>query len=454
MINKENTILPLLALCLGFFMVIMDVTIVNVALPSIVHDLNGGISWLQWVVDGYTLTFAGVLLSAGFLGDRIGAKTTFICGLLLFVMTSIGCGFAANFLQLTIFRFLQGIAAALLVPTSLALINACYDDKTQRAKAIGIWASIGGIAAAAGPLLGAVLTTYFNWRAIFFVNIPIGTLAVVLTIQYVLSQPHKKNQTTFDLVGQATGIISIAALAFSLIEAGRLGWLSETVIIGFGIFALFFSIFLLVEYHSKAPMFPLKLFRSSTFSSAIAIGMILNIGVYGELFVLSLYFQDIKHYSVLMTGLAFMPLLGITAITSYFGGKVTSAAGPKLPMIIGLAIGAFGFLTLLVTANNTPYVVLIIPLMAIGFGVAFTMPAATVATIQAAPENRAGIASGALNSSRQTGSLIGVAIFGTLVNSHYHFMTGLHYTLIIAGTAYLIGCLLAAIKIKSIGFDK
>ena len=321
--------LPLIALCLGFFMVIIDVTIVNVALPSMAKGLGGDVSWLQWVVDGYTLTFACLLLSAGNLGDQVGAKTAFLWGLALFVLTSIGCGLASNFLWLTVFRLLQGIAAALLVPTSLALINSSYDNKEERAKAIGIWAGIGSIAAAAGPILGAVLTSWFNWRAVFFVNVPIGLIGFFLTQKYVIN-PKSHKQISFDWPGQITGIIAIAALAFSLIEAGRFGWSATIVVIGFLISLVSLLIFLLVEYRSATPMFPLNLFQSKTFSAAIAVGMILNIGVYGELFVLTLYFQQIRDYSVLITGFAFMPMLGVIAIASYLGGKMTSINGPAI----------------------------------------------------------------------------------------------------------------------------
>ncbi len=439
--------LPLIALCLGFFMVIIDVTIVNVALPSMAKDLMGGLSWLQWVVDGYTLTFACLLLSAGNLGDRVGAKSTFLLGLVLFVLTSLGCGLSCNFWQLTGFRLLQGISAALLVPTSLALINASYDNKQERVNAIGIWATVGGIAAAAGPLLGGILTSWFSWRAVFFVNLPFGIAGYFLTKKYV-SNPSSHETGGFDFMGQLFGIISIAALAFSLIEVGRFGWHSNRVFIAFLIFIITFIAFLMIEHRVTHPMFPLNFFRSKTFSIAIAIGMILNIGVYGELFVLTLYFQHIRDYSVMMTGFAFLPLLGVIAIGSYLGGKMTSRMGAKAPMIIGLTVGAIGFLMMLIARENTPYFMMVIPLAAIGFGIAFTMPAATVATIHSAPHGRAGIASGALNASRQIGSLIGVALFGAIINISKYFISGMHITLLIGGFTFLSGAAFVLFGVK------
>ena len=189
------------------------------------------------MVDGYTLTFACLLLSAGNLGDQVGAKTAFLWGLALFVVASTGCGFANTFWLLKLFRLFQGAAAALLVPTSLALINSSYEYREERARAIGVWVGIGGIAAATGPILGAILTTWFSWRAVFFVNVPVGIIGFLLTVKYV-SSPTARGKGNFDIPGQILGIISIAALAFSLIEAGRLGWFSSVVLGGFLLFSL------------------------------------------------------------------------------------------------------------------------------------------------------------------------------------------------------------------------
>jgi MFS transporter, DHA2 family, methylenomycin A resistance protein len=445
---KMNKQMPLIALCLGFFMVIIDVMIVNIALPNIAKDLHSGVSGLQWIVAGYALTFACLLLSAGSLGDKVGVKKVFLWGLILFVLTSLGCGLAWTLSVLIVFRLLQGMAAALLVPTSLALINASYESKEERAKAIGIWASIGGVASVAAPILGALLTAGFGWRAVFFVNVPIGLLAVLLVIRHV-PNPVGGGKNSFDIAGQLFGIISIAALAFAFIEAGNISWFSVLVISAFSIFLLSFVIFLLIEHHTVSPMFPLHFFRSKTFSTVIGIGMILNMSVYGELFVLSLYFQQIREYSAIMTGFALLPFLGLAIVASYLGGKMVSVIGSRLPMAIGLIMGAIGFFALLIIREHTPsYWVLILPLALVGFGAPLTMPAATIAAINAAPEGRAGIASGAFNASRQIGSLMGVAIFGTIVSTSTSFISGMHGTLIIGGTIYLLGCIASLIWIN------
>lgn len=439
----KNKNIPLIALCLGFFMVVIDLTIVNVALPDMAKNLNGSVSWLQWVVDGYTLTFACLLLSVGHFSDRFGAKIAFQCGLTLFILTSIACGYSSSFLILTIFRLLQGVAAALLVPTSLTLINASYETNEERAKAIGIWASIGGIAAAAGPLLGGILTSWFGWRAVFFVNVPFGIVGAVLTAKYVLNPMTEHKDSHFDFAGQILGIISIASLAFGLIEAGRAGWLSLIVLSALSFSLVTFVLFLVVEHRTRVPMFPLNLFHSKTFSVAIIVGMLMTLSCYGEQFVLTLYFQQIRDYSAMTTGFAFMPYVGVIAISSYFGGKVTSISGPRWPMVIGLGVGTLGFLSLLIANQLTPYWMLILPLAAMGFGISFTQPAVTTAAIHSAPKNKAGIASGAFNASRQVGALLGIAIFGTLVTSINNFIHNMQDTLILGGLLFFISCVMA-----------
>ncbi len=447
---NRNKQMPLIALCLGFFMVIIDVTVVNVSLPNMTKNLGGDISWLQWVVDSYTLTFACLLLSAGSFADRLGAKSAYLFGLFLFVLTSLACGLATHFLMLTIFRLMQGVAAAFVVPTSIALISSCYENKTERARAIGIWASVGGIAAATGPVLGGVLTAWFGWRGVFFINIPVGMIGALLTIKYVINPISTDHKRSFDFPGQVTGIISIAALAFSLIEAGRLGWFSPVIMSGLCIFLLTFILFLMIEHRSESPMFPLSFFKSKNFSISMAVGTILNIGFYGQFFLLPLYFQQIRGYTVLMTGLAILPQALLSAVSSYFGGRVASVYGPKMPMAIGLTIAAAGFFIMLMTGEHTPsYLLLILPLAAIGFGVTFTMPASTIAIINSVPSDRAGIASGAFNASRQIGSLIGVAIFGTILNTAKDFMMGMHIGLLIGGVIFVLACVATLIGIEN-----
>lgn len=425
-------------------MVIIDVMIVNIALPSISKDLGATLSQLQWVAAGYTLTFASLLLSAGSLGDRFGAKAIFISGLALFALTSLGCGLASDLKWLITWRFFQGASASLLVPTSLALINAIYDTKKERARAIGIWASIGGLAGALGPILGAVLTTWFGWRAVFLVNIPIAIAAIWLTLQYVSYRAGSEEKGSFDLLGQTTGIISIAALAFSLIEAGSLGWSSEWVLGGFALFICTFIAFLIIERRAAFPMFPLSFFQSKTFSASIAVGTILNLAGYGFIFILPLFFQEVRGYSVLAAGMAMIPFTGVGIVGSYAGGRLTSHMGPRIPMMIGVGMCALGFFSMWLAMELSPsYWAILVPSTLIGLGASFTVPAATIAALHSVASERTGTASGAFNASRQVGSLLGVAIFGTLVNGAAHFISGMYICFAISGVILLCACYVA-----------
>lgn len=432
----------LLALCLGYVMIIMDATVVAAALPVIGRELSANVTGLQWVTAGYTLVFACLLLSAGSLGDRLGARRVFLTGLAVFTGASAVCGLAPNLGVLIAARVVQGAGAALCLPTSLALINALYPDREQRARAIGIWGGLSGFAAGLGPVLGGVLTNWVGWQAIFFINLPIGVTAFFLTRQRVVA-PTPRPGARADLPGQVLSVLAVAALAFGLIEAGPLGWTSAAVLGAFGVAAVSGAAFVATERRHHSPMLPLNLFGSRKLSGSVLVGAAINTGFYGELFVLTLYFQDVRHFSPMVTGLAMAPQLGTLAVASAFGGRHTARFGARPVMLAGLVAGACGLASLLVVGTATPYWMLVIPLLATGFGTAYTMPAATAATMEAAPAHRAGIASGALNASRQLGSTLGVAIFGTVTASSAVFVAGYHVSVLIGAAVFAAGALVA-----------
>ncbi|MFH8404409.1 MFS transporter [Streptomyces sp. NPDC018019] len=444
------SMMPLIALCTGYFMVILDTTIVSVALPRIGQGFHAGadLSGVQWVADGYTVVFAGLLLSAGSIGDRLGSKAVFQTGLVLFVVTSIGCGLAPSLGFLVVMRLLQGLAAALMVPTSLALIHASYPQKEKRARAIGVWGAIGGIAAASGPVLGGLLVAAFGWRSVFYVNLPFGILGFALTARYVVA-PRPARSAGLDLPAQALGILTLGAIAYAVIEAGHRGWTAPSVLAGFALAVLCGGAFLLAEKRTKDPMLPLGLFRNGTFSSATLVGLFLNTAFYGQLFVLTFYFQQYRHYPVLWAGLAILPQTAMAAVSSMLGGRMTARSGPRLPIVIGLAIGAAGFLGLLIAGRSTPYPALVLPLAAIGFGTAFAMPATVTAVVESAPAGRAGTASGVLNCARQVGSALGVALLGALVAGTSAFPTGMR-----VGTVISAGCFVAGIVVTWCGVER
>ncbi len=351
----------LVAVCLGYFMVILDTTIVNVALPALRADLGAGLRGLQWVVDGYLLMFAALLLSGGTLADLLGARRVFQVGLALFVVSSVACGVAANLGVLVTGRVVQGVGAALCVPASLALLHAAYPAASDRARAIGMWGGIAGLAAASGPILGGLLVAAGTWRLVFFVNVPIGLAAMSLAQRHVPAPAPR--QRALDLPGQATGVVALAALTFALIEGGS-GVVTVPVVVAAGISAAAVAAFLAIERASAAPMLPLRMFRNATFSSGNAVGLLINLGFYGELFVINLYFQQVRHDSALVTGLALLPQMGVVAAASALSGRVTSRAGtPRPTMLVGLLAGAAGLLGLVVAGSHSAYPLLIPPMV-------------------------------------------------------------------------------------------
>lgn len=433
--------LPLVAVCLGYFMIIMDATVVNTALPRIGRDLGASVSGLQWVVAGYTLVFACLLLSAGSAGDRLGARRVFLTGLVTFTAASATCGLAPTIAVLLVARVVQGVGAALVLPTSLALINASFSDRTRRARAIGVWGGLAGVAAGSGPVLGGMLTNWVGWPAIFAINVPIGIAAILLTLRFVVA-PAPKTRTGLDPAGQVLSVPAVAALAYGLIEAQPRGWVAPDILAAFAFAAVCGAGFVLVERHGARPMLPPALFRVREFTASVAIGGALNLGFYGQLFLLTLYLQDVRHFSPLVTGLAMLPQCGVAALASWFGGRCTARFGARRVMVTGLSIGSLGLLSMTLAGVHSPYWTLIGPLLVIGFGTAFTMPAATTATIEAAPAHQAGTASGTLNASRQTGSTLGVAIFGTVTAGASSWLAGYHLSMFIGALVFAGGAVL------------
>ena len=441
MCTRTTSRLALPAICLGYFMVILDATAVNLSLPALGADLGGGVGALQWVVDGYTLTFAALLLSAGALGDRLGAHRVFCGGLGLFVAASAACGLAPGAGTLVTARLVQGAAAAVLVPSSLALLGAAYAAPGARARAVGIWGGVAGIAAAFGPVIGGTLTQAVSWRLVFFINVPIGLVALALTVRYV-PRAAGHGRRGFDLPAQAAAVGGLAALTFALIEARSRGWDAPVIIGGFAVAVLLMAVFVGLERRAADPMLPLGLFRDRAFGAGTAIGLLINLGFYGQLFVTSLYFQNTRHMSPTAAGLALLPEGILVSVASFLSGRRTSRTGTRPTMLAGLCAGAAGLFGLMAAGGHTPYLVLVPSLMAAGFGMAFTMPAATTTVVEAAPAGRAGAASGTINAGRQVGSTVGVALLGGL-----SVAAGPPAAMACAGAAFLTGAAVAALGV-------
>jgi DHA2 family methylenomycin A resistance protein-like MFS transporter len=441
-ITRMSKPLTLAAMSLGFVVVQLDVTIVNVALPHIGSALGAGVAGLQWVVNAYTLVFAAAILTAGALGDRFGAKRCFLVGFLVFTLASLGCGFAPNLAVLVAARAVQGLGAAILVPCSLALLNHAFHDEHERTKAIGIWAAGASAALAAGPVMGGGLIASIGWRSIFFVNLPLGAIGIWLTWRYAEESTQTRGRA-LDLAGQFIGMFALADLAAAMIEGGAVGWTRPLVLAAFLLFVLAAVAFVWIEMNSQAPMLPLSLFKNQTFSATALIGLLMNTAFYGLIFMLSLYFQQVKHYTPLATGMAFLPMTVIVLLANLSVGPIAKRIGLRAPILIGQALLATGCLALVGISQNTSYSALSVQLLAMGAGVGLTVPPMTSALLGTVGAKLSGVASGVLNASRQAGSVIGVALFGSLIEQQRPFIPGIRAALMISVGVLLAGCLSA-----------
>ncbi|WP_342242054.1 MFS transporter [Inquilinus sp. OTU3971] len=437
----------LAALSLGVVVVQIDVTVVNVALDQIQELMQGGVAGLQWVVNGYTLAFASLLLTGGALGDRFGARRLYLAGFALFTLASLACGLAPTGTVLIAARVAQGLGGALLMPCSLALVAHAYHDPGERMRAIGIWAGAGGMAMVAGPVVGGVLVALFGWRSIFLINLPIGAIGLWLTLRFVTETEGRHNRA-LDLPGQVLAIVALVALTGSIIEGEPLGWAHPLVLGGAALFLMAGIGFLLVESHSRAPMMPLGLFRHPVFSAVSLIGFLLNAGYYGSTFLLSLYFQGPLGLSPLLTGLAFVPMTGLIAFINVFAGRIAARYGARLPMVAGLCVAVAGFAALaLVLTPATDYGGLWWTLLLIGCGTALTVPPMTAALLATVDRARSGIASGVLNSLRQTGGALGVAVLGAIGGGGMS-VEGMRLAMALSGGVLILALMAAVVLVR------
>jgi MFS transporter, DHA2 family, methylenomycin A resistance protein len=434
-----------LAASLGFALVQLDVSIVNVALASLGHDFHVGTALVAWIVDAYAIAFACTLLSGGALGDRIGAKRAFIAGFIVFGVASVGCALAPSIEFLIGMRVLQGIGASTLVPCSLALItHAVGDDAKQRAKAISLWTAVASGSLAAGPVVGGALIATLGWRAIFAINIPLCAVAIWLTLK--LTEETEPRPGRFDLAGQVLSAVTLLAATTCIIEAGAVGFGAPIVQIACAVSVLGAVAFLTAESRISDPMVPLGFFRSRTFSAAVGVGLAINAGLYGTLFMLALYLQHSRSYTPLEVGFAFVPLAIALATSNVIAGPVMSRFGLRRPMIAGLCIALIGFALLFLSGAHTPYWELLPAIVIIPSGIGMAVPSMTSALLGEIPKERSGIASGVLNTVRQAAGALGVAVAAALI-ADYGDVLGMRYatTLWVVAFAGAIGVALAGI---------
>lgn len=437
--------MTLVAALLGFFLIILDASAVNVGLPGIGRDLGGGMSGLQWVVDGYTLVFAALMLSAGALSDRIGASRAFGAGLAAFTLSSVACGLAPGLGMLIGARVAQGASAALLLPASLALIRQAYEQPAKRAQAIAIWTAGGAVAIAAGPVVGGLLTSAWSWRGIFLINVPVGILAVALLTRVPRSA---RRPASLDLTGQFTAVTTLVALTFTVIEGGHVGYGAPEVLTALVVTVVAGTAFLITEARAAQPMVPLGLFRSRTVSIAITTGFALNAAYYGIVFLLSLYFQQVRGYSPVRAGLMFVPMTLFIAAANLAAPRLTARFGPRLPIVVGQLMMVLGLLGLLALGESTPAVAMAALTVPVGLGAALAVPTLTTVLLESVEPERAGLAAGVFNAGRQVGGGLAVALFGSLVAGPASFHAGMARSLLV-GAVLLLAAATASLTLRT-----
>jgi DHA2 family methylenomycin A resistance protein-like MFS transporter len=446
-LERRMKALTLVVSCSGLFMIQLDLTIVNVALRDIQQSLGASVSGLQWVVDAYALVFAGLMLSAGDLGDLFGHRRVFLSGLGVFILGSIGCALAPRLTALIAARALQGVGSSALLPTSLAILNHAFSDTRERAGALGLWAGVSGLSLVAGPALGGFLVGALGWRSIFWINFPAGLAAVTLA-SWAVRESREARGRNLDVPGQLLGVIFLGALLFALIEGNGLGWGSTAIVAAFFLAATGFAAFVAVERRSAAPMIELRFFKNRTFSAANLASGTMNFAMFGLLFTMSLFFQQAQGFSPIETGLRMIPLLAPLTFLAPFGGRLVGAVGPRLPSG-GLLLSALGMLVLSQIDAQTGYESIWPALLLTGLGLAPATPALVAAATGSVPSERAGMASAINNTARQGAGAFGVAILGGFLGSQTSLVSGMHLALLVGGMVLLSGGIVGPALIRS-----
>jgi EmrB/QacA subfamily drug resistance transporter len=444
----------LLAVAFGLFMIMLDNTVVNVALPSIRNDLGISISELEWVVNGYALTFGVLLLSGGKLADMLGRRRIFIAGLVIFTASSFFCGFANSAGVLIGARVVQGVGAALMNPATLSIITATFPPR-QRGAAIGIWAGVSALALAIGPLVGGIITEHISWSWIFYINVPIGILGI-LAARIFIDESRDTTEQRLDFPGLATSAIALFALTYGLIKSNERGWGDPLVLGLFAVAAVFFVAFVMLERHQRLPMLDLNLFRNRSFASANVIMFLIGLAMFGTFFFVSLFVQNILHYSPIQAGATFLPMTLFIIFVAPIAGKLADKVGPRALMVPGLALVTLSLVLFSIQDETSTFWTLLPALLVGGLGMALAMAPTTAAAMHAVPIDKAGVGSAVINSARQVGGSVGIAVTGAIVATQvnprhptpHDFVNGFQLGLRVAAGIAFVGVLVAAFGIK------
>jgi EmrB/QacA subfamily drug resistance transporter len=438
----------LAAVSFGLFMIMLDNTVVNVALPSIQDDLRADLSELQWVVIGYALSFAALMLIGGKLADAYGRRLIFVVGILVFTGSSLWCGIADSGEMLIAARVVQGIGAALMNPATLSIIAATFPPK-QRGMAIGIWAGVSALALAIGPLVGGLLTEHLSWHWIFFVNVPVGVVAIAASFLLITESKDDTHQS-LDVPGLTTSALGLFALTYGLIEANTYGWTSGRIIGAFVVAVVALTIFVVIERRRRSPMLDLSLFRSGTYAGANIAMLLVALAMFGVFFFMSLYMQNVLGYSAVQAGAAFLPMTVLIILVAPFAGKASDKYGSRWLMTIGMVLLGVQLLYFSQLGPDADFRKLLPGLIAGGLGMAMTMTPTAAAATRAVPVQKSGVGSAVLNAMRQVGGSVGVALMGAIVAHESTarpglegFMAGFERALFVAAVIAFAGSVVA-----------
>ncbi len=444
-LSHRRRLLVLAICCMSLFIVGLDITIVNVALPSIGRELHAGVSGLQWTVDAYTLVLASLLMLSGSTADRIGRRRTFQAGLAMFTLGSLLCSLAPGLGWLVAFRMIQAVGGSMLNPVAMSIITNTFIHPAERARAIGVWGGVVGLSMALGPLAGGLLVESVGWRGIFWVNIPVGIAAIVLTALFV-PESRAPRARRLDPVGQVLVIVLLAALVYGLIEGPGRGWASPEILSCFAISAAALVALIIYEPRREEPLIDVRFFRSAPFSGAVAIAICAFAALGGFLLVNTLYLQDVRDFSPLQAGVYTLPMAAMTAVCSPFSGRLVASRGTRPSLIVaGCGLASAGAVLAHIT-NSTASIVLIVSYALFGLGFGMVNAPITNSTVSGMPRAQAGVAAGVASTSRQIGSSLGVAVIGSAAISalhgslHANFAAASH-----AGWWIVVGCGLAVL---------
>jgi EmrB/QacA subfamily drug resistance transporter len=435
-------------------MIMLDNTVVNVALPSIQRELDASLSQLEWIVTGYALSFAALMLTGGKLADLFGRRLIFVFGIAVFTLSSLMCGLADTGHELIAWRIVQGVGAALMNPATLAIISATFPPQ-QRGMAIGIWAGVSAMALAIGPLVGGLLTEHVGWSWIFFVNVPIGVLGIAASFLLIDESRDDSLEQRPDLPGLLTSGLGLFSLTYGLIEANNYGWTSGRILGAFTLAGVSLAAFVLLELHQRIPMMDLTLFKNGTFTGANLAMLLVALSMFGVFFFVSLYMQNILGFSAVEAGAAFLPMTLLIIVVAPIAGKLSDRFGSRWLITTGLTLLSIQLFYYSTLGEHATFWNLLPGLITGGFGMSLAMTPTAAAVIRAVPTAKAGVGSATLNSMRQVGGALGIALMGAIMGhvtggrqTPEAFVEGFSTTLRVAGLIALSGAVVAAALVR------